>query len=137
MRVSPHFLIATINEACWIVAREAMISVLGRVAIPLDVADSPVKPVYRQEAESILRTAALYTDRCPTPYWTMKNGFVERILEPNDPCVLLCKLEAADCMKGVPRPASAAATKAEDTGSKARHITWHQNLRRRLCNRKV
>ena len=76
--------------------------------------------VYRQEAESILRTAELYTDRCPTPYWTMKNSFVERVLEPNDPCVLLCKLEAADWMKGVPRPASAAATKVEDTGSKAR-----------------
>ena len=57
--------------------------------------------VYRQEAKSILSTAELYTARCSTPYWTMKNGYVHPILEVNDPSVLLRKVEVSGCTKGI------------------------------------
>ena len=63
-----------------------------------------LRKVYRQEAKSILSTAELYTTRCPTPFWTMKNGYVEPVLKPDDSCVLVHKLDASDLTKGIPGP---------------------------------
>ena len=75
--------------------------------------------VYRQEAKSILSTAELYTAKCPTPYWTMKNGFVERVLEPNDPYVIVRRLDAAgatDC--GEARNSGSSLARAPGAGDK-------------------
>ena len=69
-----------------------------------------LRRVYRQEAKSILSMAELYTARCPTPYWTIKNGYVEQVLEPNDPCVLVKKLEASGLTKGIPGPEAKSST---------------------------
>ena len=57
--------------------------------------------VYRQEAKSILSTAELYTTRSPTQFWTMKNGYVEHVLEPNDPCVLVQQVDASGLTEGI------------------------------------
>lgn len=62
--------------------------------------------VYRQEAISILRTAELYTAKCSTPYWTMKNGYVHPILEANDPSVYIRKVDLSGCTKGIPNSES-------------------------------
>ena len=59
--------------------------------------------VYRQEAKSILSTAELYTDRSPTQLWTMKNGYVEHVLERNDPCVLVHPVQASGLTGGIPQ----------------------------------
>lgn len=57
-----------------------------------------LEKVYRQEARSILQTAELYTSKCPTPYWTMRNGIVSPILPHNDATVHVTKIPAASAM---------------------------------------
>ena len=86
-----------------------------------------LKKVYGQEAKRILSIAELYTARRPTPYWTIKNGYVEPVLEPNDPCVLVHKLEASGLTKGIPDPEAksstvgAAVRPREEWGETRRH----------------
>ena len=88
-----------------------------------------LRRVYRQEAKSILSTAELYAARRPTPYWTIKNGYVEPVLEPNDPCVLVHKLEASGLTKGIPDPEAKSSTVGAAVGPREE---WSETRRRAL-----
>lgn len=54
-----------------------------------------LEKIYRQEAESILKVAELYTSKCPTMYWTMRKGFVCPILKQRDEHVTLMSVDSA------------------------------------------